>query len=186
MARPREPSRSAAAGAGGASTAGWSRPARARRRPRGPTREYRSAAERGGWDRHGDREYRLSAARLLFPGGIGLRTLVLLSRPQPGSTFTHWPRTITDGGAGERGSEATRARIWDSNSELPGGLRPFCVHRTRGWSPYASPARRGGGRRAGLGGAQCGAGCTEWDRSFPDGVRAHTQTRGQRLRQSLA
>lgn len=88
MARPREASRSAAAGAGGASTAGWSRPARARRRPRGPTREYPSAAERGGWDQARDPDW-LSAA---------------LSGAGPGSrACMHCRWTITDGGArGER------------------------------------------------------------------------------------
>lgn len=82
MARPREPSRSAAAGAGGVSTAGWSRPASARRPPRGPTREYRSAAEGGGRD--GDRDPP-RAAPFRLPGGLGLGTPVLLSRAQPGS-----------------------------------------------------------------------------------------------------
>lgn len=82
MARPREPSRSAAAGAGGVSTAGWSRPASARRRPRGPTREYPSSAERGGLDRDRDP---VSAASFRLPGGFGLGAPVLLSRAQPSS-----------------------------------------------------------------------------------------------------
>lgn len=99
MARPREPSRSAAAGAGGASTAGWSRPARAHRRPRGPTREYRSAAERGGRDRDRDPD-RLSA--------LPRRIRVLLSRAQPGSRALtgHGPSPTAGLGERERGHPA--------------------------------------------------------------------------------
>lgn len=128
MARPREPSRSAAAGAGGVSTAGWSRPASAHRHPRGPTREYPSAAERGGRDLDRDP---LSAAPFRLPGGA--------RRPGPAEPG---PAGLTGSRASTAGRRSPTAGLGqkerppglgprESNPELPGGRGPYCVRMTR-------------------------------------------------------